>query len=87
MIQYQIYSISYRCQRGATESFSNDYVCDSKKQGCGSGSGLDPDSMGCLDPDPDSESESCNRIQGQEKEENEENTYLNLYIKISLIFF
>jgi hypothetical protein len=27
-------------------------------QGCGSGSGLDPDSMGCLDPDSDSESGS-----------------------------
>jgi hypothetical protein len=31
------------------------YLCllFSLDQGCGSGSGLDPDSMGCLDPDLD----------------------------------
>ncbi len=28
------------------------------KNGCGSGSGLDPDSVGSVDPDPDSESGS-----------------------------
>jgi hypothetical protein len=30
-------------------------------QGCGSGSGLDPDSIGSVDPDPDSESGSGSR--------------------------
>jgi hypothetical protein len=33
-------------------------VLQARKQGCGSGSGLDPDSIGSVGPDPDSESGS-----------------------------
>jgi hypothetical protein len=55
-------------------------------QGCGSvsifGPGLDPDSMGCLEPYPDSESGSGSR--GKKKKKMKKN--LDLYIKISLIF-
>jgi hypothetical protein len=38
-----------------------------EEQGCGSGSGLDPDSIGCLDPDPDSESGSGSGSRGSKK--------------------
>ncbi len=37
-------------------------------QGCGSGSGLDPDSIGSVDPDPDSESGFGIRIRIQIQE-------------------
>jgi hypothetical protein len=39
----------------------NGTVWVSSKQGCGSGSGLDPNSIGSVDPDPDSVSGSGSR--------------------------
>ncbi len=36
----------------------NNRILDGYRQGCGSGSGLDPDLIGLVDPNPDSESGS-----------------------------
>jgi hypothetical protein len=50
------------------------------RPGCGSGYGLDPDSMGCLDPD----SESGSGSRGKKKKKMKKNQ--NLYIKIFSIY-
>jgi hypothetical protein len=62
ILGYHKTTIRYRTSLESRESFFVDSyiffeygfteISDSSIQGCGSGSGLDPDSMGCLDPDP-----------------------------------
>ena len=39
--------------RDPEKTYSGSRIQGSKKQGCGSGSVLDPYSMGSVDPDPD----------------------------------
>jgi hypothetical protein len=71
----------------SVDCFSSNFSGPCSKQGCGSGSvsGMDPDSMGCLDPEPDLDSESGFGSRGKKKKKMKKN--LNLfYLKISLIF-
>jgi hypothetical protein len=65
-LQLLLHQNDAECGSGsAVRNVALDAFRNPSYQGCGSGSGLDPDSMGCLDPDPDSESGS----RGKKKKE------------------